>query len=309
MVDAVTRGLSRLTMRQMHLLATIDDSASLKAAAARIGMSQPRATKSLQEIEDMVEQRLFTRTNRGLTATVAGVCAIRHAKALLSQIRSLEEELRHIAEGAWVRLRIGTIMGAIPIVTEAVQTFTERFPNVSLEILEDTSVELLRHLNNGDLDLMIGRSSVSATPELYDILPFHDELLTVVAHPAHPLAGRKRLTLAELSQSRWIVYTAQMPMRISLEQEYREAGLAFPRTLVETRSAFATMSLLQCNPKYIALLSSDVAKFFVNLGVARTLNFRLRSRSEAYEVITRRKTPAPPAAEEFIRTLTIRPPR
>jgi hypothetical protein len=25
-----------------------------------------------------------------------------------------------------------------------------------------------------------------------------------------------------------------MPMRISLEQEYREAGLAFPRTLVET---------------------------------------------------------------------------
>jgi hypothetical protein len=34
-----------------------------------------------------------------------------------------------------------------PIVTEAIGTFSERFPNVSLEILEDTSVELLRLLD------------------------------------------------------------------------------------------------------------------------------------------------------------------
>jgi hypothetical protein len=34
-------------------------------------------------------------------------------------------------------------------------------------------------------------------------------------------------------------------------------------------------------------LSSDVAAFFVDLGAARTLNFRLRSKSQAYEVITR----------------------
>ncbi|BAQ44786.1 MULTISPECIES: LysR family transcriptional regulator [Methylobacterium] len=306
MSEPVTRGLGRLTMRQMLLLATIDDSASLKGAATRIGMSQPRATKSLQEIEDMVEQQLFTRTNRGLTPTIAGACAIRHAKVMLSQIGSLEEELRHIAEGAWAKLRIGTIMGATPIVTEAIGTFSERFPNVSLEILEDTSVELLRLLDRGDLDLMIGRSSVSGRPELYDTVAFHDELLTVVANPAHPLVERKRVTLAELSQSRWIVYTAMMPMRISLEQEYREAGLAFPRTLVETRSAFATMSLLHSSPNYIALLSSDVAAFFVDLGAARTLNFRLRSKSQAYEVITRRKTPLPPAAAEFIRALTMR---
>ncbi len=80
MMDQTMRGLGRLTMRQIHLLATIDDANSLKAAAARIGMSQPRATKSLQEIEETAQQQLFVRTNRGLSATPAGQCAIRHAK-------------------------------------------------------------------------------------------------------------------------------------------------------------------------------------------------------------------------------------
>ena len=306
MSDPTARGLGRLTMRQIQLLATIDDASSLKAAAGRIGMSQPRATKCLQEIEEAAEQQLFVRTNRGLTPTLAGGCAIRHAKVMISQIQSFREELRHIADGAWARLRVGTIMGAVPLVTEAVLAFTERFPSVSIEILEDTSGELLRQLDRGDLDLVIGRSSVSQTPDLYETFAFHDEILTVVANPAHPLVGRKRLTLMDFSDSRWIVYTARMPMRLSLEQEYREAGLAFPRALVETRSAFATMSLVQSSPNYVALLSNDVANVFASLGVARTLAFRLRSKSQAYELITRIRTPLPQAAVEFIRLLTLR---
>ncbi len=306
MMDQTMRGLGRLTMRQIHLLATIDDANSLKAAAARIGMSQPRATKSLQEIEETAQQQLFIRTNRGLSATPAGQCAIRHAKVMMSQIRSFQEELRHIADGEWARLRVGTIMGAVPLVTEAVLAFTERFPSVSIEILEDTSGELLRQLDRGDLDLVIGRSSVSTTPELYDVFAFQDEILTVVANPAHPLVGRKRVTLTDFSDSRWIVYTARMPMRLSLEQEYQQAGLAFPRTLVETRSAFATMSLVQSSQNYVALLSNDVANVFAGLGIARKLSFRLHSKSQAYELITRTRTPLPPAASEFIRLLTLR---
>ena len=48
-----------------------------------------------------------------------------------------------------------------------------------------------------------------------------EALLAVVANPAHPLVERKRVSLQDLSDSRWIVYTAAMPMRLSLEQEYR----------------------------------------------------------------------------------------
>ncbi len=56
----------RLSMRQLLLISAIDDSGSLKRASELIGMSQPRATKALQEAEDLAGTKLFDRTNRAL---------------------------------------------------------------------------------------------------------------------------------------------------------------------------------------------------------------------------------------------------
>jgi len=298
-----TLSLSRLSLRQISLIAVIDDNGSLKRAAQTIGMSQPRATKSLQEAEEVLQRKLFHRTNKGLLPTAAGECVIRNAKTMLAQLGKMDQELDGLEEGNWSRLRVGTIMGAVPFVTEVIQRHLRRFPHTSFEIIEDTSAELLRQLDRGLLDLAIGRSSVSSTPQLYNVTPFHDELLTVVANPLHPLVGRKRVQLEDLVDSRWIVYTASMPMRVSLEQEYRNAGLAFPSVLLETRSALTTMSLIQGKPNTVALLSSDVAAFFVNFGMACTLPMHLRSKSDPYEVITRRSYDLPDEAAKFLEEL------
>jgi len=306
MIPSLNSISSRLRVRQLKLLIALEEHGSLHKAAEQVAITQPGATKALHEIEATLGATLFTRTSQGLVPNDLGRCVTRYARLIQSDIAHLREEMIGILHGQGGRLSIGVIMGAVPLVTEAVLAFTERFPSVSIEILEDTSGELLRQLDRGDLDLVIGRSSVSPTPELYDVFAFQDEILTVVANPAHPLVGRKRVTLTDFSDSRWIVYTARMPMRLSLEQEYQQAGLAFPRTLVETRSAFATMSLVQSSQNYVALLSNDVANVFAGLGIARKLSFRLHSKSQAYELITRTRTPLPPAASEFIRLLTLR---
>ncbi|MEN5299548.1 LysR family transcriptional regulator [Brucella sp. TWI559] len=274
----------------MLLISAIDDNGSLKRAAELIGMSQPRATKALREAEELLSRKLFNRTNRGLTPTAAGDCMIRHAKTMLSQLTVMEQEVQSASDIEWGRLRIGTIMGAVPYITETISNYLRQYPRTSIEILEDTSVELLRQLDRGLLDLVIGRSSVSATPQLYNVTAFHDELLAVVANPSHPLVGRKRVKLKDLVDSRWIVYTASMPMRLSLEQEFRQSGLTIPTALLETRSALTTMSLMQSDINTVALLSSDVAAFFVNFGMACILPMHLRSKSEPYEVITRQST-------------------
>ncbi|MDT6941723.1 LysR family transcriptional regulator [Brucella pseudogrignonensis] len=292
--------LLRLSLRQMLLISAIDDNGSLKRAAELIGMSQPRATKALQEAEDLIGHKLFNRTNRGLTPTAAGDCMVRHAKTMLSQLTIMEQEVHSASDIEWGKLRIGTIMGAVPYVTETISNYLRRYPRTSIEILEDTSVELLRQLDRGLLDLVIGRSSVSTTPQLYNITAFHDELLAVVANPYHPLVGRKRVRLKDLVDSRWIVYTASMPMRLSLEQEFKQAGLVIPTALLETRSALTTMSLMQSDMNTVALLSSDVAAFFVNFGMACILPMHLRSKSEPYEVITRQSSDLGIHARQFI---------
>ena len=299
-----TSPLSRLSLRQLALIAAVDDTGSLKRAAETIAMSQPRATKALQEAEAITGARLFDRSNRGLTPTPEGECAIRNAKTVLAQLDTMEHELAGLSSGAGAKLRIGTIMGAVPHVTAVIRRHIKRYPNLSVEVHEDTSAELLRLLDRGGLDLVIGRHDVSPTPEKYEAVVFHDEVLKVVANPRHPLAQRQSIELDDLSASKWVVYTEGMPMRLTLEQEYRLAGLAAPTVLYETRSALTTMALIQSDPQTIALLSGDVAEFFYRFDMVVTLPLVLRSKSDPYELITPRSGDLTTQARLFADELT-----
>src|SRR3546814_3564978 len=91
------------------------------------------------------------------------------------------------------------------------------------------SARLLGLIDEGRLDLAICRSSVSRRPDAYDCLTLHQEQLAIAAHPKHPASGAKTLRLADLSGYRWVVYPANMPMRLLLEREFSQAGLEFPR--------------------------------------------------------------------------------
>jgi DNA-binding transcriptional LysR family regulator len=292
--------VSRLHLRQLRLLIALDDLGSLLKAAEQVGLTQPGASKALQEVEDTLGVTLFTRTNRGLRANDAGLCVIRYARLIQTNLGQMHEEMEALLRGHGGKLALGTIMGAVPFLTEVLARLIRKHPAISVELVEDNSAELLRLLDRGGLDMAICRTTITERPDLYDSVFLRDETLAVVANLNHPAAKKKRIELADLADARWVVYSANMPMRLLLEREFREAGLRFPFHLVETTSAFATLSLLQREPSFVALLSSDVANFCKSFGMTSILPLRLRSRSEPYELVTRRGAPISPIARRLM---------
>jgi DNA-binding transcriptional LysR family regulator len=292
--------LSRLRLKQLRLLVALADYGSLLRAAEHVGLTQPGASKSLQEIESALGTELFLRTNRGLEPNDVGHCVIRYARLIETDLAHLREDMIGILQGHGGRLSVGVIMGAVPLVTEALSRLLEKRPAVSVEIVEDTSGHLLTLLDEGRLDLAICRTSISPRPHLYDSIDIHDEQLAVVANLGHPLAGKERLELPDLANFRWVVYSANMPMRLLLEREFHESGLRFPLYLLETTSAFTTLSLLQRNPSMVALLSIDVARFCTRFGMTTILPLQLRSRSEPYQLVSRSNSVLSPVAKLFI---------
>jgi DNA-binding transcriptional LysR family regulator len=296
--------LSRLRLKQLRLVVALGDHGSLLKAAEHVGLTQPGASKALHEIEAALGTTLFVRTNRGLEPNDVGHCVIRYARLIQTDVAHLREEMIGILQGHGGRLSIGVIMGAVPIVTEALSRLLEKRPALSVEIVEDTSAHLLHLLDDGRLDLAICRTSISQRPHLYESIDIHDEQLAVVANISHPMAAAKRLQLADLANYRWVVYSANMPMRLLLEREFSEAGLRFPVYLLETTSAFTTLSLLQRNPSFVALLSTDVAQFCTRFGMTTILPLQLRSRSEPYQLVTRRGSIQSPVAHLVIQEFT-----
>jgi DNA-binding transcriptional LysR family regulator len=300
MIPPLASILSRLHFKQLRLLIALADCGSLLRAAEQVGLTQPGASKSLREIEAALGAELFLRTNRGLEPNDVGHCVIRYARLIQTDLTHLREEMAGILQGHGGRLSIGTIMGAVPLVTEALSRLLEKRPALSVEIVEDTSARLLNLLDEGRLDLAICRTSISQRPYLYESVDIHQEQLAVVANARHPLADQKKLALSDLAAFRWVVYSANMPMRLLLEREFHEAGLRFPLYLLETTSAFTTLSLLQRNPTMVALLSTDVAQFCTGFGMTSILGLRLQSRSEPYQLVRRGNSVPSPVATMFM---------
>jgi molybdenum-dependent DNA-binding transcriptional regulator ModE len=125
---------NRLKLRQMHLLATLADAPSLHKAAARLGMSQPAATRLLQELEETMGGPLFERTGRGLAPTDMGRLLMRHAQLLVAGIDQVYEEALALRTGdAVMHVRRTLSFAAIPTILEDIWLPGNAFKGLTAE--------------------------------------------------------------------------------------------------------------------------------------------------------------------------------
>ena len=296
---------SRLRMRQLRLLISLDELGSIHKAAQALSITQPGATKALNEIESTLGAVLFERTSKGLEANDLGRCVVRYARLINTDLAHLREEMIGILQGHGGRLSVGSIMGAVPMLVDGLARLRESQPDLSVSIVEDTSDRLLSLLDQGRLDVVICRTSVSPRPGAYVSRARHQEQLVVVANLQHPLVGCAELRLEALADSRWVVFPVNMPMRLTLEREFREAGLSFPLYPIETSSTFTTLTLLLQDRGLVAVMPWDSARIALEHGMLAQLPLELNSRSEPYEVVTRKGVELPVPAQLLIEALGV----
>jgi DNA-binding transcriptional LysR family regulator len=300
MIPSLASIAARLRLKQLRLLIALDERGSLHKAAEQISISQSGATKALHEVESLLGMPLFERQPQGLVANEMGRCMIRYARLIYSDVEHLREDMLSILRGQGGRLSVGVIMGAVPLLTRALTELRLKQPQLAIEVVENTSANLLGLLDQGRLDLAICRTSVGQRSDAYACIELSEEPLAVVASKDHPLAGATSLQLAQLSDYRWVVYPKDMPMRQALERELEEAGLDIPRYPLETSSIFATILLVQQDPTLLAVIPAEVAGFCAQFDLLVTLPLSMRALIEPYGAISRAGTDLPPAATLLI---------
>jgi DNA-binding transcriptional LysR family regulator len=296
--------LSRLRIRQLQLLIALDEHKSLHKAAGAMSMTQSAASKMLHELEAMLDAPLFERSKNGMIANQFGHCVIRYARLLTTDLNALCEDISEIRSGRGGRLAIGSIMGAIPeILVPVIDRLHASQPNLSIEVIEDTSAKMLLQLDEGHLDLVIGRAAVSDQPSKYHYRKIGDEPLAVVVGHAHPPLPHD-VGWRDLAGHRWVVYPTQMPLRALVEREMDLAGFALPTNPISTASTFVTITLLMQDSGLVSVLPADVANLCARHGMLRILPIALQSQSQSFGIVTRKGGALSPPAERFIEMLT-----
>ena len=197
-----------MNLRDLEYLVAVSENLHFGKAAARCFVSQPTLSGQIHKLEDELGFVLFERTNRSVHVTPIGQKVVAHARQILEQaqaIRSLSSEQKDPLAGP---LRIGAIHTLSPyLVPLFMIQLTEAHPELSLELTEATTDQLLSQLNDHQID---GALLATAPPDddLKEIRLFREPFW--LAHPRdHVLYEKDEITLEDLKDERILLLSQE----------------------------------------------------------------------------------------------------
>lgn len=134
-----------MLLENLRLFLTIAEKGSLAAAARETGMSSTTVSERLAALEAHFGVVLFNRTTRSISLTEEGRTLVDGARSVLSEVFELDTLIRHGAETLSGPIRIAAPVDlGRSIISEAISTFTEENPAISIELsLSDGYVDLV----------------------------------------------------------------------------------------------------------------------------------------------------------------------
>ena len=280
-IEALERRL-RLDLKPRHLqlLVALDEYRSLAKVAGAIHITQPAVSKSLAEIERMLDVSLFDRGPRGLTPTVYGECVVRHARSLLTGFRRARDELLALRTGGTGTVTVAMLPTATTrLVPRAVLRLKERSPGSTVVLREGTIHDMLAELRGERVDVIVGSLPREVRePGLQSLVLLEADPIVCVAGLHHPLAGQVSLDWSALAPYPWIFPPETTAVRLPLEVWLEQQGLPLPVDRVESVSLAANVTLLQ-ESLSIAFFSRDNADHLGAQGLIAVLPLEVRDLS------------------------------
>lgn len=254
----VDRALTRLKLRQLRLLVAVGVHGNIQNAARELGISQPAATKMIQDLELDFEVKLFTRTNRGVVPTVFGETLIRHGKLIFAQVSNAAQELDDLNEGNSGRVVVGTLLAATTsLLPLAIDILLAARPNVAVKIVEGTNEVLMPALLSGEIDLVVGRlPSHRHRDKIRQEKLIEDRILATVG-PYHPLADKQEVSFAQTKPFGWILPPLETTLRRQVDHFFVEQQQYLPPVTIESVSYLTNRALLGSR-NFIGLLPAEV---------------------------------------------------
>ncbi|HEY0275520.1 MAG TPA: LysR substrate-binding domain-containing protein [Paenirhodobacter sp.] len=176
-----------LRLRHLRCFLEVARLGSLSAAAEALHVSQPAASKTIRELEDILGASLFDRSGRRLRLTAAGRVYQTHAGTAFLDLERAQLLVRDPPQQR-PRVRAGVLPTAgTGLVPRAALAWRATHPEVVLDVMTGPNWLLLSLLREGQLDLVVGRMPPQGNNEGINFRRLYWERVVPVVHQGHPL--------------------------------------------------------------------------------------------------------------------------
>lgn len=200
---------------------------NVSATAQSLYTSQPGISKQIRLLEDELGVEVFSRSGKHLTrVTPAGEAILKTAGEILRKVESIKQVAQEFSNEKKGSLSIATThTQARYALPNTIQTFIDRYPDVSLHMHQGTPMQISELAADGTVDFAIATEALELFSDLI-MMPCYRWDRAIVVPKDHPLTQKSRLELEDIATYPIVTYVFGFTGRSKLDEAFIEKGLA-----------------------------------------------------------------------------------
>lgn len=225
-----------MVLKQLAYLVALSREKHFGRAAAACHVTQPTLSAAIRNLEAELGAPIVERGHHFQGFTAEGLLVLEHAKRMLAESEAMSQGLAELGGGLTGRLRIGAVPTALPVMSHLTTPFYTKYPKVSVTVLSLTSNEIVRGIENFELDAGVTYLDNEPLPSVR-VKPVYAETYAFLTPLEGPYANRETISWAEAAEAPLCLLTPDMQNRRIIDGVFRSVGVS-PKPQVETNSIF-----------------------------------------------------------------------
>ncbi|MBO7746815.1 LysR family transcriptional regulator [Paenibacillus sp. MWE-103] len=239
--------------QQLEYFRVVAGTEHFTQAAERLAISQPALSRSITHLEETLGVPLFDRVGRSVKLNAYGASFLKRVERALQEIQDGMAELQQLRDPYTGTVSLSFVMTfGLSFLPDFISSFNRLYPQVKLQLFQNTTAAIARQLQDGEADLsIVGSLDHRNQLEWHKLL---DEDLFAYVPAKHRLADRESIRLEELAGEPFIGFKKGYGMRDLTDRFCAQAGFA-PQVVFEGEDV-ATVSVLVSSGIGVTLIPS-----------------------------------------------------
>ena len=144
-----------MDIRELEIFLTVAEMRHFGRASQACNLSPSALTRTVQRLEDQVEQPLFLRDNRTVTLSPAGERFRSYARLAIQEWQSFRASTRNEQAVAGTLSIYASITAVYSLLPQLLESYRGSFPEVQLELRTGAAEQAVAQVQSGEIDLAV----------------------------------------------------------------------------------------------------------------------------------------------------------
>jgi DNA-binding transcriptional LysR family regulator len=221
-------------IQQLAYVVAVAETRHFTQAAAVLRVAQPTLSKQIRVLEEELGAPLFERARGNITLTQAGELLVPLARRILADVETARRQVRELAGLQRGRIRLGATPSLMTgVLADVLTDFRTELPDIELQVQESGSQDLVRRLQDGDLDMaLLIASGHTRDPAMVSTPILREDLVVVSSVDRPPPTSGDSMPVTALRDHPLVMFREGYDLRTVTMAACRAAGFE-PRLAIE----------------------------------------------------------------------------